>query len=142
MKVMSPFLQSRIWCASTLLGLAASAGCGSDEVTNDPDPVYYAVAYGTVEQSGAPVTGVELQGEIYLSACPPVGAPTSNTATRSGAGGRYRLLLASADSTAGQCLRLSVAGAPPLLQTLGGTAFSATSPAEVTDSVKIDLVVP
>ena len=132
----------RVWGPGALLALVGGAGCDAGEVTGEFDPVYYAVVYGTVEQGGEPFTGAEVQAEVYLSACPPSGTPTSSTATRSGAGGRYRLLLASADSAAGQCLRLGVAGVSPVLHTLESTAFGATTPAEVADSVSIDLILP
>lgn len=124
------------------LALLFAAACGSDETTGVFEPVYYAVAYGTVEQGGEPVPGIEIGGEVYLGACPPAGAEISNTATRSGTAGRYRLLLASSDSAAGQCLRLIVAGAEPVFQTLVDTPFGVTTAAEVRDSVRIDLLVP
>jgi hypothetical protein len=131
------------WGSGTaLLALSCAVACGSDGVPSEFDPVYYAVAYGTVQQNGDPVTGAEVQAEIYLMACPPTGSQASSTATRSGVSGRYRLLLASADSAAGQCLRLNVVGGTPILQTLAGTPFRATTPAEVRDSVQIDLVLP
>jgi hypothetical protein len=131
---------SRWGSGTALLALLCGVACGSDQVPSEFDPVYYAVAYGTVQQNGDPVLARKFRGEIYLMACPPTGSQASSTATRSGASRRYRLLLASADSAAGQCLRLSVAGGTPLLQTLAGTPFRATTPAEVRDSVQIDLV--
>jgi hypothetical protein len=138
---MTHTVRSRARIGGLLLPLAL-LGCGSDEPTGEFPPLYYAVAYGTVEQGGAPVTGAEVLGEVYLVPCPPSGAPTSNNAIRSGAGGRYRLLLASADSAAGQCLRLRVGGGTPVLRTLDDLPFSATIPADVRDSVQIDLTLP
>jgi len=129
-------------CGLTFPPLLAG-GCGSTEHTSEFDPVYYAVSYGVVRQAGNPVGGVEVEGEVYLGVCPPSGPPASGTATRSGVGGTYRLLLASSTPAAGQCVSLTAAGATgPVFQTLTGTPFSATSPAEVRDSVKIDLVLP
>ena len=47
------------------------------------------------------------------------------------------------DSAApGQCLRLTAAGASPVVQTLTETPFTAITPESVQDSVLIDLTVP
>lgn len=126
------------WIFLSLLG----AGCGSTDPPDDVDPVYYAVSYGVVRQAGTPVAGVEVQGRVYVAACPPSGSPAPSTATRSGVGGTYRLLVTSSAAAAGQCLSLTVAGASPVTQTLTETPFSATSAGEVRDSLQIDLVLP
>jgi hypothetical protein len=138
---MSHIVTIRMRSGRVLLALLGGAACGSGE-PSEQDPVYYAVVYGTVEQNEEPVTAAEVQAEIYLSACPPTGVETSHSATRSGAAGRYRLLLTSADSAAGQCLSLSAVPAAPVLQTLASTPFGATTAAEVRDSLRIDLVLP
>ena len=125
-----------------LFPILCAPACGSDGEPAQPDPVYYAVAYGSIQQAGDPLTGAEVGGEIYLGTCPPAGGAVSRAGTRSGAGGRYRLLLSSPEPEAGQCLRLEVTGASPMLRTLAETPFSATSAAAVRDSVQLDLVLP
>jgi hypothetical protein len=138
------------WCNAFGKALAmvvaaglGSSGCGEDECCSPFSPVYYAVAYGTVTQGGAPATGIEVEAEVFTAACPGSGNPTSNALTRSGAGGAYRLLLSSASPAEGQCLRLTTPGvAEPVLQTLTGMPFSAEAPAQVRDSIEINLELP
>lgn len=129
--------------AMTVAAGLGSSGCGQDECCDPFSPVYYAVAYGTVTQGGVPATGIELEAEVFLAACPSSGNPTGSTFTRSGAGGAYRLLLSSASPAEGQCLRLTVAGvAEPLLQPLTGMPFSAEVASQVRDSIEINLELP
>lgn len=129
-------------CGLTLLPCLAG-GCGSTDQSSESDPVHYAVSYGVVRQTGNPVAGVEVEGEVFLAACPPSGQPVSSTATRSGVGGAYRLLLSSSSAAAGQCVSLIAAGATaPVVQTLTATPFSATAGGDVRDSVQIDLELP
>jgi hypothetical protein len=120
----------------------ASSGCSQDDCCSPFSPVYYAVAYGTVTQGGIPVTGIEVGAEVFIASCPVSGTATGNGYTRSGAGGAYRLLLSSASQAEGQCLRLIVAGAEPILQTLTGMPFTAEASAQVRDSIQIDIEVP
>ena len=139
---MKPVSGGRMRHSRLLVLPGCAPACASDGLTGRPDPIYYAVVYGTVRQADAPLTGAEVSAEVYLGTCPPTGSAVSGTGTRTGAGGRYRLLLTSPDPAPGQCLRLEVAGAGPTVRTLAEMPFGATSAAAVRDSVQIDLVLP
>ena len=124
-----------------LLSLLGPVACGGDDST-DPSPRFFAVAYGTVRQGSDPVSGIQVRAEVFTGACPAAGTATSNQNTRSGTGGRYRLLLTSGSPSAGQCLRMSAATGTPVVTALTDTPFSATSGSEVQDSVEVDLTIP
>ena len=117
------------------------AGCGDDGGV-DPGPRYFAVAYGSVRQGADPVSGIEVDAEVFTGACPVAGTATSHQSTRSGGGGAYRLLITSESPAAGQCLRMVAAGGSPVVTSLAGTPFTATSGAAVEDSVEVDLTIP
>jgi hypothetical protein len=123
-----------------VLAVLLGACGGTDPV--DPGLRYFAAAYGTVRQGGDPVSGIEVRAEVFTAACPAAGSATSNQNTRSGSGGRYRVLLTSESPAVGQCLRITAAGGTPVVAALAATPFSATSGADVQDSVEVDLVVP
>jgi hypothetical protein len=124
----------------TLAAGFASSGCSQDECCAPFNPVYYAVAYGTVTQNRIPATDIEVAAEVFITSCPASGAPSGGALTRSGAEGAYRLLLSSDSQAEGQCLRLIVAGVgEPILQTLTGMPFSAEAPTQVRDSIQIDI---
>ena len=123
------------------LSVVFTAGCG-EEPTSEFPPLHFAVAYGVIEQNGTPVSGLDVRGEVFTSACPVTDALTSDQTAKIGLGGTYRLLLVSDSDAAGQCLRLTAAGASPVVQTLSETPFSALLGNEVKDSVRIDLTVP
>jgi hypothetical protein len=125
--------------AAALLFSVAGA-CGEDSTSEFP-PQYFAVAYGFVSHGGSPVTGIEINGQVFPAACPSMDGPSVNNATRSGNGGAYRLLLVSYQTAVGQCLRLTAAGAAPVLQTLTETEFTLDE-AAVQDSIRIDLEIP
>ena len=124
-----------------LLPLLCLAACGGDD-PGDPGTRFFAAAYGTVRQGGDPVSGIEVRAEVFTGACPVAGTATSNQNTRSGTGGRYRLLLTSESAAAGQCLRMTAATGTPVVTPLAEVPFSATSGAEVQDSVEVDLTIP
>jgi hypothetical protein len=120
--------------------LLLAAAC-SDEPTSEFPLQYFAVAYGVVSQGGSPVTGIEVNGQVFPAACPSMDGLSVSNGTRSGAGGAYRLLLISYRTEPGQCLRLAAAGAAPVLQTLTETEFTLDE-AAVQDSIRIDLEIP
>lgn len=131
----------QVLAIAVVAGLGSS-GCGADECCDPFAEEYYAVAYGTVTQDGAPATGIEVAAQVFTAVCPAAGAPASNPVTTSGEGGAYRLLLWSSSQAEGQCLRLTVAGGEPVSRTLTGTPFRSQSITQVLDSIQVDLELP
>jgi hypothetical protein len=121
-------------------GLASA--CGDADCCSPFAPVYYAVAYGTVTRDGLPASGILVDGQVFTSACPASGTPTSDARAESDGSGAYRLLLSSSSPAEGQCLRLTLPGVAPVLQTLTGMPFSAQASVNVRDSVQINLDLP
>jgi hypothetical protein len=127
---------------AVIAGLGSS-GCGGVECCDPFAEVYYAVAYGTVTQNGVAAADVEVAAEVFTAVCPVAGAPASNTQARSGAGGAYRVLLASSSPAEGQCLRLTIgADGQSVSRTLTEMPFSTQSSTQILDSVRIDLELP
>jgi hypothetical protein len=119
-----------------------SGACGS-EGTSPLVRTFVAVVFGEVTRDGNPIPRLTLRGDLYTTTCP--SSPlqqTSTQSTQTDAEGRYRILLTSSSSEAGQCLTLTPAGAPPVLRTLNETPFTAEYPGPATDSVEIDIPIP
>jgi hypothetical protein len=125
----------------TLALVCLAISCASG--TSPFDKSYVAVVYGRVTRTGSPVAGLNVRGDVYTTTCPSSALQqTSSQSAQTDPDGHYRLLLTSTIQDAGQCLVLTVAGAPPVLHTLDNTPFSAEAPGPPADSVQLDASVP